>query len=567
MKLLVFLLVLFSLYGCNNNEVQPEISNEIIISGRVVDFDPNNPNLKIIINRLGFRRYEIPTGLDSLGYFKASFESKIPIDIWVQYNTNFLVLTHPGDSIFVQFDGKTNKRPDLLETIEFSGSASKTNEDAALFQKMYYSNELYTNREEQAKAVKNYEPKQYLAYLDTLKQKSRVLYDTFASDTSISNETRMWAKTFGEDNYYHSLAYYPMNHRKANGLNDSEWQVPDDYKNSFLQRLPLNKEMFISAHALSSFVNKFHYLYLYPKILSEETTHLFKTKDGESGLTKEITDSLMISGILEYSKDTLLRQMVLTEQLYQSLDQSEVSVYEKYSHVADSIIKLPFLRERLHEEYKIVKYNLEHAKQASDAILMETRNSSIDQIMDSILTSNKGKVIYIDLWATWCAPCIAEFPKSKILMNKMQNEDVAFIFLCIESEERLWKPVLDKFEMGGQNYFLSKKQSKEIKKAFGVQGVPYYVVIDKNGTISEKGSHLRPDVAESKILELMDITTEKLALFIINGNESLKPKSYFSEFDDTNVRHIQIINPEHGKKQYGQKGENGVFIIDLHNEK
>ncbi|MCM4170805.1 TlpA family protein disulfide reductase [Arenibacter sp. TNZ] len=567
MKLLVFLLVLFSLFGCKNNEIQPEISKEIIISGRVIDFDLNNPNLKIIVNRLGFRRFEIPTGLDSLGYFRATFESKIPTDVWVSYNTNFLVLSHPGDSIFVEFNGKTNNRPELLESIKFSGDAAKTNKDASFFQKMFFSNELYTDRNTQAEAVKNYSPKQYLAYLDTLLLTGKVLYDKFASDNSISNETKVWAQIFSEQNYYRSLANYPMQHRRVNGLNESEWKVPDDYKNSFLKRLPIKEEMFISGHELSSFVNLFHFFYLYPKVLSEKTTTKYKLNEEESSLNKDIIDSLMIFGILEQTKDSLLRQLVLAEKLYQSLDKSEVSLYEKYKSVADSIIKLPFLKERLHEEYKIIKYNLEHPKQASDAILMEAKNSSVDQIMDSILTTNKGKVIYIDLWATWCGSCIAEFPKSKILMNKLQHEDVTFINICIESEERLWKPILDKFELGGHNYFLTKKQSTEIKKAFGIQAVPYYVIIDKNGTISEKGSHLRPDVAESKILKLIDVTTEKLALFIINGKDFLKPKSYFSEFDDTNVRHIQIINPEVGKKKYGQKGENGVFIIDLYDDK
>lgn len=54
---------------------------------------------------------------------------------------------------------------------------------------------------------------------------------------------------------------------------------------------------------------------------------------------------------------------------------------------------------------------------------------------------------------------------------------------------------------------------------------------------------------------------EKMALYIINGNQSLKPLSYFSEFDDSNVEHITILNPETGKIKYGRNGENGVYII------
>lgn len=56
----------------------------------------------------------------------------------------------------------------------------------------------------------------------------------------------------------------------------------------------------------------------------------------------------------------------------------------------------------------------------------------------------KGKVLYIDTWATWCKPCIAEFPGSISLRSSYKdNSDVVFIFLSIDSDEQKWKTYLN----------------------------------------------------------------------------------------------------------------------------
>ncbi|MFS4456923.1 redoxin domain-containing protein [Maribacter sp. 2304DJ31-5] len=54
---------------------------------------------------------------------------------------------------------------------------------------------------------------------------------------------------------------------------------------------------------------------------------------------------------------------------------------------------------------------------------------------------------------------------------------------------------------------------------------------------------------------------EELALYIIDGEEFFKSKLFLTEYDDSNVEYIQILNPKEGKKRYGKRGENGVYII------
>ncbi|HRP88698.1 MAG TPA: TlpA disulfide reductase family protein [Edaphocola sp.] len=93
------------------------------------------------------------------------------------------------------------------------------------------------------------------------------------------------------------------------------------------------------------------------------------------------------------------------------------------------------------------------------------------------LSQSKGKVVVINLWATWCPPCVAEMPSLQKLHNKFKN-DVDFYFISNESQELLQK-FLDK-----KNYnfpvFLPMSNYPE---DFDGNKLPTTYVLKKNGEI------------------------------------------------------------------------------------
>ena len=118
-------------------------------------------------------------------------------------------------------------RSELLKSIDFGGNRAKTNQYAAKFQQMYYSDELFTNWDRKQKAVKDYDSDQYLQYLDTIQQKSRELYDRFVAENHPDEESKKWALLFNESDYYRYLSWYVRDHREANNIGwDNGWDVP-----------------------------------------------------------------------------------------------------------------------------------------------------------------------------------------------------------------------------------------------------------------------------------------------------------------------------------------------------
>ncbi|WP_423127512.1 TlpA family protein disulfide reductase [Gaoshiqia sp. Z1-71] len=505
MRKLVILLAFALLISCAK-ETSNDFSTpkKVIIAGKVENIDPNNLEVKFYVNRLGLNQSAIFTKADSSGNFQTSFETYTPTDVWVQYKTNILVLVRPGDSIHVEFDGQPNRRPQILETIKFSGDGIKANQDAAKFQLMYFSNPLYYDWDAKGYAKKTYDVDQYLLYLDTLQQRIDELYSRFLAETAPDHNVKIWAKTYIEQDYYDAISWYPLEHLRSNNLRSGEWEVPETFFDALLTRLPIEKNMLVSGYALSNFINRFHYNYSRSRIWEEEQNKQYKTPEGYIVGPTEIMDSLTVYGIIKYTPDSLLRQMVLTEFFVQNLDNSGIRLYEKYKNIADEYILEPFLREPLFELYAEVKNRIENPVIATDAYLKKLENTTARQLFDSILTVNKGKVIYLDCWATWCGPCKEEMPHSKKLMEELKDEDVSFVFLCIDSEENLWKANLAEFQIGGQHYFLSREQSADLRKVFEVQGIPHYFLINQRGVIVEKGSYLRPNHVKDKLLGLLE---------------------------------------------------------------
>ncbi len=98
------------------------------------------------------------------------------------------------------------------------------------------------------------------------------------------------------------------------------------------------------------------------------------------------------------------------------------------------------------------------------------------------LGSLRGKKLFLNLWATWCGPCIIELPKLKALYDSMKN-DTSIVFLFVSDEP---ESTVAQF-MSKNNYQLPFYTSDKIKPAFlETKGYPTTLIINRNGEIVYK---------------------------------------------------------------------------------
>ena len=494
-------IIIFSSFNNEYNDA-PKI---IIVAGKINNYEPNL-QLSLGVNRLGFDQELILAKIDSSGNFLATIESRIPLDVWVAYKTNFLVLLNPGDSLFVQFDGKYNDRPELLETISFGGNAAEVNKNVAKFQQLYFSNKIYHDWDKLNELIKEWDFAQYIQYLDSALSELNKIYERFIAENNLDNISKKWALLFIEGAFYSRLGSYAFSKQYFVGGAKNVY-IPKGSYDRLTNRLPIDASMFINADALGNFSDLFRY-YVIDKLRDRETNGEWEIIPGIGVIegASAITDSILIFSTIEFVNDPLLLQIMLTQIFDQNFERQDIAVYERFQDVANTYIKEPFLRIPLQQKYLQTKQMIENPQIYTEAVLKETANLSINQIMDDIFQKNKGKVIYVDIWATWCGPCLSQMPISKLMEHEFKDEDVVFVYICLESEENQWKILLAQFQLDGQHYLLSNKQSYDIRNLLSITGVPFYLLIDKNGVIREKGSHLRPSSMDvrDKIRELLN---------------------------------------------------------------
>jgi thiol-disulfide isomerase/thioredoxin len=97
------------------------------------------------------------------------------------------------------------------------------------------------------------------------------------------------------------------------------------------------------------------------------------------------------------------------------------------------------------------------------------------------LKSYKGKVIYIDIWATWCGPCLEELPYLDSLRDHFKNEkQIQFITLSIDDDIIKWKEYLNKKKMETDQWIIDR----ELLKAYSVITIPRVIILDKDFNIA-----------------------------------------------------------------------------------
>ena len=123
------------------------------------------------------------------------------------------------------------------------------------------------------------------------------------------------------------------------------------------------------------------------------------------------------------------------------------------------------------------------------ATLEETPlDSLIDgkEIFHKLISPYRGRVIYIDVWGTWCGPCQRELEHLPKLHEALKGLPVTYMYLANNSPEELWKKAAKRFGLEGTdqvNLLLPKEQQNAVEQYLGVRGFPTYVLVAPDGTI------------------------------------------------------------------------------------
>jgi len=109
------------------------------------------------------------------------------------------------------------------------------------------------------------------------------------------------------------------------------------------------------------------------------------------------------------------------------------------------------------------------------------------------LDSFKGKYVYIDVWATWCGPCIREIPSLKALEKEYHTKNIEFVSISTdesrrsggtwEAAEKKWRTYVTENKLSGVQLWAG--QDFSFQQAYQITGIPRFILIDPQGNIVE----------------------------------------------------------------------------------
>ena len=119
------------------------------------------------------------------------------------------------------------------------------------------------------------------------------------------------------------------------------------------------------------------------------------------------------------------------------------------------------------------------------------------------LTDFRGKYVYIDVWATWCSPCLKEVPFLKAVEKKYHEKNIEFISISIDRKnmEGAWRNKIKNMELSGVQLLAEADWESEFIKSYQIKGIPRFILIDPEGKIVERKA---PRPSSPELVTLLD---------------------------------------------------------------
>ena len=229
---------------------------------------------------------------------------------------------------------------------------------------------------------------------------------------------------------------------------------------------------------------------------SQEFQSFYQYKENKSRLSAFFNHyelNLLLRNISQLSPD-LCRDLIISQGVSHSCFSNDILPDENEWRTIDSLL----INKSIYRYLKSLSNNTTKERgnsneQENDTSFLNVKKKYIDKYL--------GKVIYIDVYATWCGPCREEIPYAKVLHNEFKNKDVVFLNLCAESNEETWKKLIEHNNIKGENFLLTNAEYKSLSRLYRINGYPTFILIDKNGNVVNSEA---PRPSEKKINDIID---------------------------------------------------------------
>lgn len=447
--------------GCTDHKrVEPK---RTVIAGEVHNFSEGTAHVLVVnyCDPLSDERQYAQDLTETDGRFHTEHEYLFPQNVTIRFNNRFLnIFLFPGDSLFVSIDANEINNT-IADGVEFSGKNAGLNRELFLWTTYHYS--VFDSRFDE-----NASPS---VFIESVRQDFNAMKDSieaYSERKGMSDFMKQWAfidHKFIAANYLMDYSY-----PEADNWDIFTDPIFDVFNEDNFQTMYFQYHLSTCMNALVRG--------------NAEISRLFSEKAYAPAIR------LTIGELSKKAPEGTVRDVMLFSFLQKGLKE----VPELYDSIPE--IKTAFshdyfremLEKKIAEQLKIEEHlNLSEREKQLEGILYlnggEVEELPDVKLLNYLSEKYQNKVLYLDVWATWCGPCIEAFKYTPELHKYFRDKDVVFVNLCLESKIENWKTAVVKNSISGENYYLGSNASNLFRAEHNLAGFPSYLLINKKREI------------------------------------------------------------------------------------
>lgn len=351
-------------------------------------------------------------------------------------------------------------------------------------------------------------PNNMKEYLE-LKLKREICYQLFFAETDLEEAFRKANKLGRKDSlvgynkpvytkeFYSFMKELDMNNPKnlmtqmyRNNVNSSKFIGYKFYQETYAMQITAtakellkSKDLTRKEKKLLKKVSKIKLMQEFSGLIEGEQAELWKAIEdrfyelwGEQDIPVRKQFAAEVMG----TNEGLMFDLLVAQMLCKPLDE-RMLIPEENIRKAEQLSS-PFFANYMREKNAELTAELEAEKRRGGYTVHQATDSEGEALLVDIVGQFKGKVIFIDVWATWCGPCRSAMKEFEPVKEKLLDKDIAFVYLTDQtSPEEAWSNMIPSIK--GEHYRLKNAQLTSLKQKFGFRGIPSYLIINKKGEV------------------------------------------------------------------------------------
>ena len=460
----LLILAISTLLICSCNK-KAEVTNKTVITGQVINFTDKDPEV-ILWNLCDpFDDNRISTKLSKDGKFRMESEGiSFLHNMTIRYNDFISLVAAPGDSINLIIDAaKLNVGKE--GAVYFSGDRENENNEIQNYYN-YYSSEII-NPDFSNELNMDLDPKSMVKQIEERVDGYKNLLSIYEKqqETPMSDDLRELIERDMIFTLANRLLDYKRDSINVNLelLSDPIFGINDSLNFcTMMFDAHLSSYIYTKLNADSTFRQMYEQLN-YPEIINNGI-RVIKTE--QPNLSRDVMMWEFLSELI-YDNPQLYNALPEMSNIF-----TDSKTGEKFTKFALELISKIEIKETPINGVSYMNPN-------GDVIELPKGD-----VFKYFAQKYPNKVIYIDVYATWCGPCRVEMKESNpILHKKMKDKDVVFINLCLSSDVEDWHKMITEFGLK-ENYWFDYDAGQIFMSTYKIDAFPSYILVGKSGEIT-----------------------------------------------------------------------------------